>query len=88
MNIDPNMTGHCANFSYEGLEHIKYIQKYSIARNGSVDWNALVNYPGDWNNYTAVKEYNRNLYLLIRYIEDHDDRFLDKAFKSHITAFE
>jgi hypothetical protein len=88
MNIDRSEVGlhHCDGFYYSGLEDIQYVQKYFPARNGDIDWNALLHL--DNHSAAATKEYQKSFVILEKDIENHIDKFLDIVFKSPITAFE
>ncbi len=64
MNIDRNeINSHgCDNFYFPGLNHIGYVKNYFPARNGNIDWNALLHV--DTMTLDGIEDYNKNFYIL------------------------
>jgi hypothetical protein len=87
LNIDRSevLSHNCNTLYYPGLENIQYINKSFPARNGDVDWNALLHV--DDPTVRGLREYDKTFEILRKHIEDHTNEFLDTLLKSRTTIF-
>jgi hypothetical protein len=82
---------HCENYYIPNLNGIQYFNKYYPAKNGSIDWNALLHHEQYSSMYKTnvanLTEFNRSFLLLVNSIKEQKDSLLQSIYNSTVIVF-